>query len=417
MDILLQVVQKPAIIIAIVTLIGLIAMKNKPSKIIVGTVLAFVGFTMIKMGSSIVSGVLSSFSTLFTGAFNLEGLVPSNEAMMAATMDAVGGTASLTLVVGLVVNLVLARFTMFKSVYLSLHLALFTAFAYAAVGELLGLDSMVVIIGGGLLLGLYMAVSPTILKHFAKDVTGTDEYTVAHSGSLSYIGGSLLAKALGDKSQDAENLEVSDSILFLKNPNVATFLTMFILFFVSCLLCPADVFNEVSDGEVALLFSMEKAATFAGGLFVIKQGINMFIEQIVPAFKGFASIICPGAVPGVDILVLFEKYPNTSIIGFLCSFVVGCIMMVLLPLVGLPVIIPGLMACFITGGAAGILGNSQGGVRGAFIASAFDGLLLALMPALASQLFSALGVAGTTFADPDMIFTAAIFFGIGSIFH
>lgn len=409
MGIFIEIVRKPAIIIALVTMVGLIAMKNKPSKVITGTIISFVGFTMIKMGSSILADTLTAFSNLFNSAFRLKGVVPSNEAMMAMTLKTLGSTASLILIVGLVVNILLARFTRFKAIYLSLHLALFTAFAIAAVFQMVDVNETITIIFGGIGLGAYMAISPSILGHYAKDVVHSQEYTIAHSGTLSYVLGSIAAKKFGNKKKNAEKINVNDSIMFLKDPIVATTLTMFILFMITCVFAQEKVIQEVSGGEAIFLFAMEKAATFAAGLFIVKAGIKMFTDEIVPAFKGFAKIFAPGSIPGVDVLVLFEEAQNTALIGFLTSFGVGILMIFLLPIVGLPVIVPGLMACFITGGAAAILGNAEGGLRGAVIASVIDGLLLSIMPAASLTLFSSLGVEGTTFADPDMIAVSGLF--------
>jgi PTS system ascorbate-specific IIC component len=408
-DIFIEIIRKPAIIIALVTFVGLIAMKNSVAKIITGTIISFVGFTMIKMGSSILADVLTAFSQLFNSAFNLKGVVPSNEAVMAMTMKDLGTTASIILVVGLVVNILLARFTHFKAVYLSLHLALFSAFALAAVFKMIGFSNVLAIILGGAGLGAYMAISPIILGHYTKDVVGTDEYTIAHSGTLSYVLGAMVAKKFGNKEQDAEDFKVSDKVMFLKDPIVATTITMWLLFIVTLIFADQSVIKELLAGESIFIYALEKAATFAAGLFVVKAGIKMFIDEIVPAFKGFAKIFAPGAIPGVDVLVLFDRSPNTAIIGFLTSFAVGVVMIILLPLVGLPVIVPGLMACFITGGASAILGNAEGGIKGAIMASALDGFLLAILPAVSMGIFSALGIDGTTFADPDMITLAGVF--------
>lgn len=409
MGIFIEIIKKPAIIIALVTLVGLIAMKNKPSKVITGTILSFVGFSMIKLGSGILANVLMAFSKLFNSAFNVERVVPSNEAMMAMTMKSLGSIASLILVVGLITNILVARFTPFKAVYLSLHLTLFSSFAIAAVFRMIGLSNVVAVICGGIGLGFYMAISPSILGHYAKDVTGSDEYTIAHSGSLAYILGSFVAKKFGNKEHDAEDVKMSDSVMFLKNPTVATTLTMLILFVITCVFAKSAVLAKVTLGENAFIFSLENAATFAAGLFIVKAGIKMFIDEIVPAFKGFAKIFAPGSIPGVDVLVLFDKAPNTALIGFLVSFLIGVLMIIVLPLLHMPVIVPGLMAFFITGGASAILGNAEGGVKGAVISSAIDGLLLSILPAVSLALFAALGVHGTTFADPDMIGLAGLF--------
>ncbi|OKL47440.1 hypothetical protein BSR29_03130 [Boudabousia liubingyangii] len=420
MEIFLEIVRKPAIIIAIVTLIGLLATRQKMTKVISGTIIAFVGFTMIKLGSHILSDVLRVFGAVFKKAFQLEGVVPSNEAVMSGLLSTLGSTASLVLVVGLVANIVIARFTPFKTVYLSLHLALFTAFAITAVFALTNLPVWVVIVVGGLLLGLYMAISPWMISHYTKDVVNSEDYTIAHSGSMAYYFGAFLAKKFGNKDNDAENITVNDRILFLKDPNVATMLTMFILFLVSAIVAGSGTLNEVltelAGGKAThanmVIFSMEEGAKFAGGLFIVKAGIKLFIDELVPAFKGFAKIFAPGAIPGVDVLVLFEHSPNTALIGFLTSFATGVVMIFVLPLFGYAVIIPGLMACFITGGAAAILGNSEGGLRGAIIASVVDGLMLAVLPAVALPMFQPVfdkyKIEHTMFADPDMIATAVL---------
>ncbi|WP_083090247.1 PTS ascorbate transporter subunit IIC [Actinomyces vulturis] len=425
MEIFLEIVRKPAIIIAIVTFLGLVFTRNKATKVVSGTIIAFVGFTMIKLGSHILGDVLKGFSKLFNEAFNLSGVVPSNEAVMSKLLADLGSTASFVLVVGLVVNILVARFTPFKAVYLSLHLALFSAFAITAVFARAAAANWITVVAGGILLGLYMAISPSIIAKYTKDVVNSDDYTIAHSGTLAYFLGSFLASKFGNKERDAEDIKVNDRILFLKDPNVATMLTMFILFFVSSIVAGGDtldaVLSDLAGKDVhanLLIFSLEEAAKFAGGLFIVKAGIKLFIDELVPAFKGFAKVFAPGAIPGVDVLVLFDRSPNTALIGFLTSFLTGVVMIFVLPLFGYAVIVPGLMACFITGGAAAILGNAQGGLRGAIIASVTDGLLLSVLPAVClpmfTEIFAKHEVAGTTFADPDMLLLATIVF-IGAV--
>lgn len=157
-----------------------------------------------------------------------------------------------------------------------------------------------------------------------------------------------------------------------------------------------------------VIFILEQSATFACGLYLAKAGVNLFTAEIVPAFKGFANVFDPGAIPAVDVMVLFTKAPNATLIGFLISFSVELVCILLFPLVGLPIIVPGIMASFITGGAAAIFGNATGGVRGAVIASSLNGLMLCVLPALTLPLFSHLGAQGVTFADPDFTLPSLI---------
>lgn len=408
MNIFLEIIKNPAIVIAIVTLIGLVAIKSKPTKIISGTIISFVGFSMIKLGSGILAVSLTAFSRLFSEAFHLQGVVPSNEAMFALILGRVGGSASIMLVVALVVNILVARFTRFKTIYLSLQLTLYISFALSTVFLLGKVQTVIGIIFGGILIGLYMAISPTLMRRYTRDVIGNDDYTIAHTGSFAMYIGTFLAGKFGNKEHDAENIEMNDSILFLKDPIVATTLMMLILFLIDTLLAHGPVAKEILAGQDFITFSLTQAASFAAGLFIFKAGVKMFIDEIVPAFKGFAKIFAPGSIPAVDVLVLFDKAPNTALIGFLTSFVMGAILIVVLPLLHLPVIIPGLLAFFTIGGAAAIMGNAQGGIRGAIISSVTSGVILSVLPAIAIGLFSGIGAKGTTFADPDTIILSAI---------
>lgn len=111
MDIFLSLVRTPAVIIAIIAFLGLLFQRASVSRIITGTALSFIGFTMIKVGGSILMKVLTAFSTLFSSAFDIVGVVPSNEAIMAATIDQIGSTAAIILLFSMVINILLARFT------------------------------------------------------------------------------------------------------------------------------------------------------------------------------------------------------------------------------------------------------------------------------------------------------------------
>ncbi|MGV0167318.1 PTS ascorbate transporter subunit IIC [Furfurilactobacillus sp. WILCCON 0119] len=408
----LSIIQTPSIIIALVTFLGLLFQRNKPAKIVTGTVISFMGFTMIKMGGAILGQVLTDFSTIFSHAFHIQGVVPSNEAMMALTINKIGGTAAIMLVAALVINILMARWTRFKNIYLSLQMIVFMCFAVTSVLQGLHYSKTATIIIGAIFIGAYMTFIPFALRHYSKKAIGNDDYTIAHSGSIAYIAGAWLGEKFGNKENDAETVELNQSILFLKDSNVATLLTMLILFLVAGLFAGMPYVESVAKGQEFWVYILTQSATFAAGLYVVKAGVKLFINEIVPAFKGFADVFAPGSIAGVDPMVLFDKSPNSALIGFIVTFLVGVACIFIFPFVGLPVIVPGLMACFITGGAAAILGNATGGLRGAIIASAVDGLFLALLPALTLPLFASLGVHGTTFADPDFTSISILIWGI-----
>ncbi len=416
MDILLSLVKTPSVIIAIVAFLGLLFQKATLSRLITGTFLSFIGFTMIKVGGGILMKVLTAFSSLFSHAFNIVGVVPSNEAIMAATIDKIGATAALILLFSMIINILLARFTRMKNIYLSLHLVLFMAFALTAVLAQLGYSVVSIIIIASAFIGFYMAFAPHVLGRFSRKIIGSDEYSISHAAISSYILGSYMGKWFGNTKHDTEHLEISNRFDFLREPNVATLLTMLILLVISCIFATQPqikdamvmVYGSGAADKNVLIFILEQSATFACGLYLAKAGVGLFTAEIVPAFKGFAKVFAPGAVPAVDVMVLFDKAPNATLIGFLVSFLVELICILIFPFIGLPIIVPGIMASFITGGAAAIFGNATGGFRGAIIASFINGLLLCVLPALTLPLFADLGAKGVTFADPDFTLPSLI---------
>lgn len=416
MDILLSLVKTPSVIIAIVAFLGLIFQRAPISRIITGTLLSFIGFTMIKVGGSILMKVLTAFSSLFSNAFNIVGVVPSNEAIMAATIDKLGATAAVILLFSMVLNILLARFTRFKNIYLSLHLVLFMAFALTAVLAELGYSHVAIVTIASIFIGCYMAISPYILSKFSRDIIGSNDYAISHAAISSYIIGSYMGKWFGNKKHDTEHMVISNKFDFIREPNVATLLTMLILLVISSIFATqpqvkdamAMVYGAGAADKNVLIFVLEQSAIFACGLYMAKAGVNMFTAEIVPAFKGFAKVFAPGAVPAVDVMVLFTKAPNATLIGFLVSFLVELVCILIFPFIGLPIIVPGIMASFITGGAAAIFGNATGGFRGAIIASTINGLLLCVFPALTLHLFAGLGANGVTFADPDFTISSLL---------
>ena len=416
MDYIIKILGTPANIVAFIALLGLTLQRSSLTDIIKGTLLAFIGFVLIKTGGSILGGVLTMFSDIFTNAFGLRGVVPSNEAIMALTIDTLGRPAAFILFFAMIINVLLARYTRFKSIYLSLHLIVFMAFSVTAALVGLGYSEQFAIIFGSLVIGTYMAVFPTILSRFSRKIIGHNDYCIAHAASSSYIIGSYLGKWFGDTSVNVEEVKVSGKFSFLKNPDVATFVTMFFLLGISSIFAEEAFLNNVLANKPYFVWLLEKSATFAGGLYIAKKGVVMFTEEIVPAFKGFSQVVAPGSVPAVDPMVLFDKSPNAVLVGFLVSFVAELCCVAIFPFIGLPIIIPGIMASFITGGSAAIFGNATGGFRGAVLASFVNGLLLCFLPALVLPLFNHLGVSAVTFADPDFTFLSAIIkytFGLG----
>jgi PTS system ascorbate-specific IIC component len=91
------------------------------------------------------------------------------------------------------------------------------------------------------------------------------------------------------------------------------------------------------------------------------------------------------------------------IVGFLATTVGSIIGMLVFPMFGLAMILPGLLTNFFAGGTAGVFGNALGGRRGAMIGGVIHGLFITFLPAILVPMLESYGFTGVTFSDSDVI--------------
>ena len=127
----------------------------------------------------------------------------------------------------------------------------------------------------------------------------------------------------------------------------------------------------------------------------------MILNELIPAFKGISTKLVPNAKAGLDIPILFTFAPNAVIIGFFSSFVGGLVATLLMVLCHITIVIPGVVAHFMCGGAAGVIGNTVGGRRGCVIGSFIHGLLISFVPIILIPVLGHLGLGTASYADAD----------------
>src|SRR5699024_12435308 len=112
--------------------------------------------------------------------------------------------------------------------------------------------------------------------------------------------------------------------------------------------------------------SSDLSFTFTAGIAVVLTGVRMFIGEIVPAFRGIATKLVPGAKPALDAPIVFPYAPNAVILGFLGAFIGGIVWLVILGNTVGYVFVPTMIVLFFHGATAGVFGNATGGARGEF---------------------------------------------------
>ncbi|CAH0281512.1 Ascorbate-specific PTS system EIIC component [Peribacillus sp. Bi96] len=392
----------PSILVGLFALIGLLLQRKTAADVVSGTLKTVMGFIIIGAGAAVLIGALDIFSQMFDHAFNVQGVIPNNEAIVAAAQSDFGTSTALIMVFGMVVNVLLARFTPFKYIFLTGHHTLFMACLLAVTLSVGGLNGAPLILVGSILLGLCMVLFPALLQPYVRKITGSDDFAIGHFGSIGYFVSATVGKWFGNKEKTTEQIKVPKSLGFLRDTSVAVSLTMTMFFVIVALFAGQNyIETELSGGSNFIVFSFIQAITFAAGVYIILAGVRMLIAEIVPAFKGIADKVAPNTKPALDCPTIFPFAPNAVIIGFLFSFLAGLLSMFLLPAIGLKVIVPGLVPHFFTGAAAGVFGNATGGRRGAMLGSFANGIIISFLPAILLVFLGDVGFEGTTFGDSD----------------
>lgn len=416
--IIYDVLGTPAILVGLFSLFGLLLQKKPISHIISGTLKTIMGFILLTCGANIIANTLTVFSQLFERAFQFQGVVPNTDAMAALAQKNYGTATAMIMVLGMVINLLLARFTPLKYLFLTGHHTLYMAAMLAVVLSVGGLSPFWVIILGAIILGAMMVVSPAILQPFTRKITGSDDLALGHFGSIGYLLAAVVGKAVGKGSPSIETMNVPKSLNFIRDSSVAISLTMMVLFLLLVSIAGQSyVEATLSQGQNFIIFAIIQSITFAARVYVILAGVRMVIAEIVPAFKGIADKLVKEAKPALDCPTVFPFAPNAVIVGFIASFSAGLLSMFLFPLFGLSVIVPGLVPHFFCGATAGVYGNCTGGRRGAIAGAFAQGLLISFLPAILLPLMGNMGLASTTFGDADFGVVGIILGNIVRLFH
>lgn len=157
-----------AIFLALVAMIGLILQKKSASEVIRGTLMTAIGFFVLNAGTGLITG--KSIDGI-SAAFNA--ILPE-AAAPAQTVDIGGqyGTQiGIVMLIGFAFNLLIARLTKWKSIFLTGHMLYWFPYVFIAAGVDAGLTGGKLIGLAAVFTGLYMVIAPNLMHPLVKKVT------------------------------------------------------------------------------------------------------------------------------------------------------------------------------------------------------------------------------------------------------
>jgi len=398
---------QPAILLGLIALIGLLLQRKPIADLISGTAKVMIGVTLMIAGATLFVNELVNFQNLLGIVLpvDIKTMYPPNYIPLSDLISKYGSYAASIMAVGFLLHLIIARLTPLRFVYLTGHLMWWVSLTVVAVILTIKPDaSPALVIGiGSIVMALYWTLQPAYIHHATKAVTGGDEIAYGHTSSLAAFLGYHLGKYVGRPEESTEQIKFPESLSFFKDYAISTVIILGLIMVVAAgagLVKDPEATQKLAGTLNPIVWAIIRGVFFAASIVILLTGVRMFVAEIIPAFRGIAEKIIPGARPALDVPVFFPYAPTAVIIGFVSGLVVFLIMMGIFGFTGFAIIVPPMIMLFFPGGGAAVFGNRTGGWKGAVLGGAINGFILAVGQAVTIR-YLTYGPELATLADPD----------------
>lgn len=407
-----NILTQAAIIIALVALLGLALQRKSFGEVLTGTFKTLLGFEVLTAGSAVITSSLTYFGKIFQNGFHLNGVVPSIEAINGQAMGSLGlgNQIAFTFLGIFIVNIIIARFSPWKYIFLTGQAILWMATMTVVGGKIVGWGNTTIVIVGSIVGGIFAVAMPALAQPFVRKITGNDAIALGHFCTIGYLveaGAAWVFGERGEKKHSIEDMKLPKAMEFMQDTYLSIAVVMIPLYLITAAFAGPKYASVGTTNYMVEAFL--QSIQFVVGVYVLLAGVRLLLGEIVPAFRGIAMKLVPNAKPALDCPVLFPYSPNAVILGFVTTTIGTVIGMFLMPVFGLAVILPGMMTNFFAGGTAGIFGNVVGGRRGAIIGGIVHGLFITLLPALLVVALQSLGFVNASATDSDTIVSCLMY--------
>ncbi len=162
LNFVVDILKVPSVLVGLIALIGLVAQKKSFSDVVKGTIKTILGFIVLGGGATVLVGSLNPLGGMFEHAFNIQGIIPNNEAIVSIALEKYGASTALIMAFGMVANIVVARFTRLKYIFLTGHHTFYMACMIGVILTVAGFEGVGLVFTGSLILGLVMAFFPAL---------------------------------------------------------------------------------------------------------------------------------------------------------------------------------------------------------------------------------------------------------------
>ncbi|MCT4663327.1 MAG: PTS ascorbate transporter subunit IIC [Tissierellales bacterium] len=378
MELGVSLLKSSFILVGIYVALGCLLQKKSWQVTISAVFKSAISLILMSIGGGVIGESLMSLGYLFQRSFGLIGIISSNERLAAYTETRFGHIIYSVIIVGMIVNIVMAKKTKFKYIFLTGHQMIYMSCALTIGLSYVGIPIWGVVAIGGIVLGIMMSVFPSLIQPYTKEITGKENIAVGHFSTVGFFISAKIGEFVNRPEQKREK-KMGSSLLV--DNLLATAISMVLLFTLAAIIAGKTYVQDVTN-TYYIVFAIKQGLYFATGVYIILTGVRMMIGEIITAFKGIAQKIVPDAIPALDCSILFPYRQDRMMIGFVFSMIGGIVAMFIAGSSSVYAIIPSSTICFFSGSAAGLYGHVKGGKLGAVVSSLIFGLSIGLLPLL-----------------------------------
>ncbi len=230
LNFIVDILKIPSILVGVMAMLGLLFQKKPFTDVVKGTVKTILGFIVLGGGAGVLVGALSPMGAMFEQGFNVQGIVPNNEAIVSMALKEYGTITALIMALGMFFNIFIARFTKLKYIFLTGHHTLYMACMIAIILKVGGFEGTLLVVIGSLALGLVMAIFPAMAQPYMRKITGSDDVGFGHFSTIGYVLSGMVGSLVGKGSKSTEEMKLPKNLSFLRDSSISISLTMMAIY-------------------------------------------------------------------------------------------------------------------------------------------------------------------------------------------